>query len=485
MRPVTLLKAIMVGIVLAMLSGCTVGPDYVKPKMPAPPAFKENEGWKVAQPREEVSRGAWWEVFHDPQLNELESQVSISNQNLAVAEAQYREALALVRSARAAYFPTVTAGPSISNSQASSNYAKGGPGSSNMPVPDYLLSGTISWELDIWGKVRRSVEASKANAQASAGTLESTRLSAQAQLAQDYFQMRALDAQKRLLDKTVADYQVFLQLTKNRYAAGIASRSDVLQAETQLKGAQAQAVDTEVQRAQYEHAIAMLMGKAPSELSIPPMPLEGEPPGIPSGVPSELLERRPDIAAAERQAAAANAQIGVAIAAYYPTITLSASGGFQASDIANWFLWPSRLWTLGPAALTETIFDGGLRGAQTAQARAAYDANAATYRQTVLTAFQQVEDNLAALRILEREGAIQDETVKAARESVDVTINRYKAGTAAALDVIVVQAIALADETTAVNVLGRRMTAAVLLVEALGGGWNVTDLPSGDAVAKH
>jgi NodT family efflux transporter outer membrane factor (OMF) lipoprotein len=476
----------MVGIVLAMLGGCTVGPDYVKPKMPAPPAFKENEGWKVAQPREEVSRGAWWEVFHDPQLNELESQVSISNQNLAVAEAQYREALALVQSARAAYFPTVTAGPSVSNSRASSTYATfaKAPGS-NPPVPDYLLSGTISWELDIWGKVRRSVEASKASAQASAGTLESTRLSAQAQLAQDYFQMRALDAQKKLLDKTVADYQVFLQLTKNRYAAGIASRSDVLQAETQLKGAQAQAVDTEVQRAQYEHAIAMLMGKAPSELSIPPMPLEGEPPGIPSGVPSELLERRPDIAAAERQAAAANAQIGVAIAAYYPTITLSASGGFQASDVANWFLWPSRLWTLGPAALTETIFDGGLRGAQTAQARAAYDANVATYRQTVLTAFQQVEDNLAALRILEQEGTIQDETVKAARESVDVTINRYKAGTAAALDVIVVQAIALNDETTAVNVLGRRMTAAVLLVEALGGGWNVSDLPSGNAVAKH
>jgi NodT family efflux transporter outer membrane factor (OMF) lipoprotein len=480
MRPVTLVKIATIGFVFAILGGCTVGPDYVKPKMAAPPAFKENEGWKMAQPKDEASRGAWWEAFQDPQLNDLESQVNISNQTLAAAEANYRQALTLVQSARAGYFPTVTGGGALSRSQASPNFNPSATGA----ISDYLLTGAISWELDIWGKVRRSVEGSKANAQASAGDLEGTRLSTHAQLAQDYFQMRALDAQKKLLDKTVADYEVFLNLTKNRYASGVASRSDVLQAETQLKAAQAQDVDTGVQRAQFEHAIAMLIGKAPSELTIPPTPLEGEPPGIPAGLPSELLERRPDIAAAERRVASANAQIGVVMAAYYPTITLNASGGFEASHVADWLTWPSRMWSLGPGALSETIFDAGLRHAQTEQAKAAYDGNVATYRQTVLTAFQQVEDNLAALRILEEEGKIQDEAVKAARESVDVTVNRYKAGIAAALDVIVVEAIALSDETTAVNLLGRRMTAAVLLVQALGGGWNVTDLPSGEAVAK-
>jgi NodT family efflux transporter outer membrane factor (OMF) lipoprotein len=343
-------------------------------------------------------------------------------------------------------------------------------------VSDHLLSGDISWELDLWGKIRRTVEASRAGAQASEADLEGVRLAAQAQLAQDYFELRALDLQNRILHLTVAAYRQFLQLTKNRYATGVASQADVLQAQTQLKTAQAQEIDTGVQRAQLEHAIAVLMGKAPSELSIPPSPLELTPPAVPAGIPSELLERRPDIAAAERQAAAANAQIGVAIAAYYPTITLSASGGFEAAALAQWFTWPARFWTLGPGLLQQTIFEGGLRRAQTAEARAAYDAAAANYRQTVLTAFQQVEDNLAALRILEQEAKVEAEAVKAARQSVAVTTNQYKAGIVNSLSVILTQAIALNDELTAANILGRRMVADVLLVRALGGGWEADGL---------
>jgi NodT family efflux transporter outer membrane factor (OMF) lipoprotein len=484
MKPVTLLKIATVAMVLAILPACTVGPDYVKPKTDAPPAYKENENWKVAQPKDEANRGAWWEMFNDPQLNALEDQVNVSNQNLAVAEAQFRQARSLVQAARAGYFPTVSGGVSASRSQRSSNVGTG-PVSSTGAISDFLLSGDVSWELDIWGKVRRSVEGSKANAQASAGDLESTRLSIQAELAQDYFQMRTLDAQKQLLDRTATAYQSFLDLTRNRYASGVASRSDILQAETQLKNTQALAIDTGVQRAQLEHAIALLIGKAPSELTISTEPLSAQPPAVPAGVPSDLLERRPDIAAAERRAAAANAQIGVVQAAYYPTITLSASGGFETSHITNWLTWPSRFWTLGPALLQQTIVDGGLRRAQTDQARAAYDANVATYRQTVLTGFQEVEDNLASLRILEQEDQVQSEAVRAARQSVEVTSNRYKAGIATALDVIVVQAIALNSETTAVNLLGRRMTACVLLIKALGGDWKASELPSGDAVATR
>lgn len=486
MRPVTLLKIATVSTVLAILAACTVGPDYVKPKMDTPPAYKENEGWKVAQPRDETPRGAWWEMYNDPQLNALEDQVNISNQNLVVAEAQYRQARALVQAARAGYFPTVSAGGSASRSLRSSNVGGGGVSTSSTgAISDFLLSGDLAWELDLWGKVRRSVEGSKANAQASAGDLEATRLSIQAELAQAYFLMRTLDAQKHLLETTASDYQSFLELTKNRYASGVAARSDVLQAETQLKTTQAQAIDIGVQRAQFEHAIALLIGKAPSELTIPAEPLSAQPPAIPAGVPSDLLERRPDIAAAERRAAAANAQIGVVQAAYYPTITLSASGGFETSHITNWFAWPSRFWTLGPALMRETIFDGGLRGAQTAQARAAYDANVATYRQTVLTGFQEVEDSLSSLRILEQENQVQDDAVRAALQSVEVTTNRYKAGIASALDVIIVKAIALNNQTTAVNILGRRMSAGVLLIKALGGDWKATDLPSGEAVAAR
>ncbi len=467
-------KHAMMACLISTLAACTVGPNYVRPKAPVPASYKEMKGWKKAQPLDGISRGAWWEIFGDPQLNALEAQVNISNQNLAQAEAQFRQALASVQVARAGYFPVISGSSSGTRSRTPGTLLRNGAGQT---ISDFLLSGDISWELDLWGKIRRTVEASKASAQASEADLEGVRLAAHAQLAQDYFQLRALDLQAQILHSTVEIYTRFLQLTKNRYATGVASPADVLQAETQLKTARAQEIDTGVQRAQFEHAIAVLMGKPPLELSIPPLPLNLKPPVVPAGIPSELLERRPDIAAAERQAAAANAQIGVAVAAYYPTITLSATGGLEASSLAQWFTWPARFWTLGPGLLQQTVFEGGLRHAQVAQARAAYDAAAASYRQTVLTAFQQVEDNLSALRILENEARVQDEAVKAAQQSVAITTNQYKAGIVNALSVIVTQAIALNDELTAANILGRRMVADVLLIQALGGGWQADGLP--------
>ena len=465
-----------------LLSACTVGPDYVKPSVETPPAYKEAEGgakWQIAQPKDDVIRGAWWELFNDPQLNALEAQVVISNQNIAVAEAQYRQALALVQAARAGYFPTVGVNGSATRSR--TPFISGGSSgssrtsSSARAVNNFLVSGNASWEPDIWGKVRRTVEANEASAQASAADLASIRLSAQTALAQDYFQLCALDAQKKLFTATVSAYQRFLDLTKNRYAGGVASKADVLQADTQLKTTQAQAIALGVQRAQLEHAIAMLIGKSASVFSIPETPLSLTPPTIPVSVPSVLLERRPDIAAAERLAAAANAQIGVAEAAYYPNISLTATGGFEGSQLSNWLIWPNRLWSIGAAA-AETVFDAGLRSAQTAQARAAYDASVASYRQAVLTGFQEVEDNLAALRLLEEEAMAQDEAVKSARQSLQVSINQYKAGTISALNIITVQTIALNDEQTAVGIAGQRMTASVLLISALGGGWDTSEL---------
>jgi NodT family efflux transporter outer membrane factor (OMF) lipoprotein len=430
-------------------------------------------------------------------LNALEEQVDISNQNIAAAEANFRQALAQIQVARAAYFPTITGGTSWLRFRNSANLAPGARSASVGTAPgvsggssagggygalgaqtssNLLLTGNASWQLDIWGLVRRTVEASKATAQASAATLEGARLSAQATLAQSYFQLRCLDEQRRLLDDIALADQKILDLTKNRYAQGVASRNDVAIAETALKNTQAQAIALGVQRAQLEHAIATLLGKPASVFSIPKVPINLSIPPIPAGVPSELLERRPDIATAERNMCAANAQIGVALAAYYPTITLTASGGFQAYDLAKWFLWPSRFWSLGAAAL-ETIFEGGLRAGQTAAARAAYDSNVATYRQTVLNGFQQVEDNLAALRILEEEAKVQDEAVKAARLSVILSTNQYHAGTISTLDLMVVVTTARNNEITAVTILSSRMTASVQLIMALGGGWKSSDLP--------
>ncbi len=466
-----------------VLSACAVGPDYVRPTatpvMPA--AYKELDGWKQAQPRDGAVKGAWWRLFNDPQLNALEEQVAISNQNVLAAEAQFRQASALVRSAKAGYYPTVSVGASVDRSRRSDNIGAGT--SSAGTTTDYQLPVDLSWEADIWGRIRRSVEASRASAQASAADLAAARLSAQATLAQAYFQLRTLDSQKQLLETTASYYQKSLDLTRNRYASGVAARSDVLQAETQLKSTRAQAIDTGVQRAQLEHAIALLIGKPASSFSLAPAPLVATPPAIPLGLPSELLERRPDVAASERRVAAANAQIGVAEAAWYPTVRLSASGGFEATSLSKWLTWPSRFWAVGPS-VSETLFDGGLRGSQDDQARAAYDADVAAYRQAVLTGFQEVEDNLAALRILENEARVQDEAVVAARQSVTITDNQYKAGIVGYLNVLVAQTAELANQQTAIDIQGRRMVAGVLLIKALGGGWDAALPPEGEGLEK-
>jgi NodT family efflux transporter outer membrane factor (OMF) lipoprotein len=349
---------------------------------------------------------------------------------------------------------------------------------------DFTLPLDVSWEPDFWGRIRRTVESTQASAQASAASLETARLSIQAELAQDYFQLGTLDAQKQLLEATVAAYQRSLELTENQYAKGVVSRADVVQAETQLKTTQAQSIDVGVQRAQTEHAIALFVGSAASTFALPPVPLSIAPPDVPTEVPSKLLERRPDIAAAERKVAAANAQIGVAEAAFFPTVSLSAAHGFAGSDVANWLAWPMRFWSVG-ATISETVFDAGLRDALTDQARAVYDASVATYRQAVLTAFQEVEDNLAALRILEEEAQVQNEAVQAAQRSLTLTTNQYKAGIVSYLNVVTAQTIALTNETNAVQILGRRVTAVALLIQALGGGWNAAELPSVTEVTER
>jgi NodT family efflux transporter outer membrane factor (OMF) lipoprotein len=427
------------------------------------------DGWRPAQPKDNVLRGNWWEIYANPELNALEEQVGAANQNVAQAEANYRQAQALIQASRSGFYPAVTGGASVTRSRRSSE--KGGLGASN----DFLLPIDFSWEVDLWGRVRRTVEANQAGAQASQADLASALLSAQALVAQDYFLLRTVDAQKKVLEDTIGGYQKTLDLTKNRYAAGVASRVDVLQAETQLKTAQAQSIDLGVQRAQLSHAMALLVGKPPSAFSVPVAPLDATPPGVPIGVPSDLLERRPDIASAERNVAAANARIGIAEAAFYPNVTLSASAGLEAASLAKWLTWPARFWSVGPA-VSEVLFDGGLRRAQTDQARAAYDAEVAAYRQTVLTGFQEVEDSLAALRVLEEEARVQQEALAAARQTVDVVTNQYKSGMVSYLAVIVAQTIALSNEQTAINLLGRRMAASVSLVKALGGGWDASAL---------
>ena len=462
---------VMLAVICLFVAACTVGPDYKRPSAVAPALYKEWSGWKVAQPRDEVLRGAWWELFQDPRLNALAELVDISNQTLAAAEAQVRQARAVVQAARASYFPTLSVGADVTRARSSANVGK----AQSTTLTQYNLPMDASWELDLWGRVRRNVESQRANAQASVADLESLRLSAQATLAQSYFALRVQDAQRQLLEATVATYQRSLAIVQNRYAVGVVSRADVAQAETQLKSTQAQLVDVGVQRAQLEHAIAVLIGAPVSTFSIPFEPLTVSLPAIPVGVPSELLERRPDIAGAERRVAAANAQIGVAEAAFYPSVTLSGTLGLVSTAFGNWFSLPSRVWAVG-AAISETVFDGGLRKAVTEEARAAYDATVASYRQTVLTAFQDVEDNLAALRILEDEARVQDEAVHAARQALTVVLNQYQAGTLSYLDVVVTQTTALANERAAVDIYGRRMTAAVLLIKALGGGWDASAL---------
>ena len=468
---------------LFLLTACMVGPKYTKPPAPVPAAYKElasnptqqMKGWKTAQPQDQVIRGRWWETFNDPRLNGLEERVDVSNQNLKVAEAQFRQARALVRFYRASYYPTLSVAPSITGEQ----FSKNSPTLSSLAgrsYGDYVLPFDLSYEADVWGRIRRSVEAARASAQASAGDHETVKLSIHAELAVDYFELRGLDAQKQLLDSTVVAYQKALDLTTNRYNGGLAAKAEVAQAETQLEATQAQALDVGVQRAQYEHAVALLVGQPASTFSILSLPISVPPPKIPVGLPSELLERRPDIAAAERRVAAANAQIGVARAAFFPTILLSASAGLEGSGITNWLSWPSRMWAVGPS-LVQTIYDAGRRRAVSEQAQAAYDANVASYRESVLTAFQEVEDNLAALRILDEESKKQDQAVQAAERSLALSTNRYKGGLVTYLEVVTAQSAALTNERTAVEILTRRMNASVLLIKALGGGWSVSNLP--------
>ena len=475
-----------------LIAGCVVGPKYLRPSTPTPPAYKElprdnvqtQADWKVAQPKDAASRGKWWEVFEDPQLNDLEEKASASNQNIAAAAANFLAARALVRQARSQYFPTVSTNPSIIYARPSSGQFGGiqtsgssGSGVAVKSFTDYSLPFDASWEPDFWGRIRNTVKANVYAAQASAADWENVRLSQQAELAVDYYQLRTQDSLKQVLDSTVIAYQETLDLTQSQYRAGISSGEAVAQAEAQLKAAEAQDTSLGILRAQFEHAIAVLIGQPASTFSLPVQVLQSKVPATPVGVPSELLERRPDVAAAERGMAQANAQIGVAVAAYYPNIVLSASGGFGTSMISNWFTWPSRFWSVGPS-LAETIFDAGLRRATVQQFQANYDQTVANYRETVLTAFQQVEDNLAALRILSETIAEQDAAVDAAAESLREATIRYKAGVDPYLNVIVAQTTLLNDQQTAVNFRMQQMVASVQLIKALGGGWTASQIPS-------
>ena len=461
---------------LLLLGGCTVGPNYHAPVAQIPPAYKEAAGWKPAEPNDQNLGGDWWTLFQDPQLNALELQVSVSNQNLKAAEAQYQEERAALRYSWADFYPTATGDPSASRTRTSFNRPPPSSAFSGITYNDYVVPVDVSYEADVWGRVRRTVEAAREQAQASAADLATVNLSMHADLAVDYFEARSLDAEEQILSSTVAQYQRYLELTLNRFQGGLSSEVEVQQARTQLETTQAQAIDVGVLRAQYEHAVAILIGKPPAEFSLAPLPLSAPPPPIPVSMPSELLERRPDIAAAERRVAAANAQIGVAKAAYYPTISLGASGGLETADITSLFNGPSALWSIGASAVF-TVFDVGRRRALNDEAREAYDAQVATYRETVLTGFQQVEDNLAALKILENEAAVQDQAVAAAQSSLELSIMRYEGGVTSYLEVTVAQSAALSDEVTAVNILGRRLASAVLLIQALGGGWDRSSLP--------
>lgn len=456
--------------------GCSVGPKYKTPTAPVPAAYKEIGDWKTAQPNDQNLGGNWWELFQDSQLNALEQEINVSNQNLKAASAQYQQARAVLRYYRADYYPTITANPSATRERYSNHRPPRVSQFDGITFNDFTVPLNLSYEANAWGRVSRNVEYYREQAQVSAADLAVVNLSIHAALAVDYFAARALDAEEKLLLDTVKQYEQALQLNEDRYHGGIASEVDVEQARTILETTRAQAVDVGVARAQYEHAVAVLIGKPPADFSLPPLPLTAPPPPIPVSVPSELLERRPDIAAAERQVAAANTQIGLAKLAYYPVINLVASGGFDSSSITTLFQGPSAIWSIGASAAF-TVFDVGRRRALSDEAKTGYDYTVANYRETTLTAFQQVEDELAALRILEHEAGVQDVAVQAAQRSLDLSVTRYEGGVTSYLEVITAQNAALTDEVTAVNILGRRMASAVLLIQALGGGWDRASLP--------
>ena len=477
--------SILSSLAAVLLAGCMVGPKYVQPSTPMAPAFKEQppdsfkEGraWQPAQPDDQKIRGDWWAMFGDPQLNELEDQLTGSNQNLKVAEARLRAARAAIRFNRSGLFPTVSTSPSVTNERVSANNPYFPPSEANNGTGNYTLPFDLSYEVDLWGRVRRTINASREEAQATAADLETASLSLHAELAIDYFELRSADAQKQLLDDTVKAYSDALQLTRNRFEGGAAPKSDVAQAQTQLDAARVQDTDITEARAEYEHAIATLVGEPPARFGLPPVPqTQLRLPVIPVGLPSTLLERRPDIAADERRVAEANEQIGIARAAYYPTLSIGATGGFEGSTVTNWLNWPSRFWAVGPE-LSETLFDAGRRRARSEAAKANYDGTVAAYRQTTLNAFQEVEDNLAVLRILEKEAQQQHQATASAQESLQLFTNRYEGGVDNYLQVITAQTIALGDERNDIDIQRRRIDASVLLVKAVGGGWDTAQLP--------
>jgi NodT family efflux transporter outer membrane factor (OMF) lipoprotein len=464
------------GLAMAVVAACATAPPYAPPETPPPPAFKELGPWAAAQPADDRLRGAWWEVFQDDRLNALQSQLTVSNQTLKAAEAQFLQARALVKSAQSARMPQVAAAASITESEVSENK----PSRSNTSptrYADYLVRADVVYEADVWGRVRQTIQASRATAQASAADLESVGLSLHAELAQAYFELRANDAERQLIDTSVAAYQRALELTRSRLAGGVASGVDVAQAETQLYLAQAQAIDLGVRRAQLEHAIATLIGQSASGFAIPPAPLTAAPPPLPVGLPSTVLERRPDIAGAERRLMAANAQIGVARSALFPIVALTGSTGFESATLGDWLKLASNFWSVAPA-IAVSVFDGGRRRAGVEQAVAAYQRAEAQYRDVVLVAFREVEDSLAALRILAEEAAVQRAAVEAAQRSLTLSTNRYRGGVATYLEVVITQNALLQAQRTALGILRRQMAASVQLVKALGGGWDRSVLPA-------
>jgi NodT family efflux transporter outer membrane factor (OMF) lipoprotein len=462
------------GAVAVLWAGCAVGPDYKRPDAPAPAAFKEQGGvaWKSAQPSDAQLRGNWWELYGDAQLNALEQKIAVSNQSLKAATAQYLVAMDQVRVARAAYYPTAGVSASVNRLRISQNQPNTVKNVTHFDYTLFIPQATAQWEPDLWGQVRRTVEQARADAQASAADLANVALSLHAELAAAYFQLRGLDVQKQLLENTLASDADALKLAQVRFAGGVANAVDVAQAETQYKQVKAQSIDTGVARSQMEHVIATLIGVPAGTFALAANPEAIAVPMIPLVVPSALLERRPDIAAAERRTAAANAQIGIAVAAYYPNLTLNAGIGFESGGLGNLLQIPSLIWSLGASA-AETIFEGGRRHALTDQARNLYEGQVATYRQTVLTAFQDVEDNLAALRILAEEAEAQTAAVDAARQSLSLSNKRYKGGVTTYLEVLTAQTIQLSNERTQADIGTRRLLASVQLIKALGGGWSV------------
>jgi len=479
------LVPIAASIAALLLGGCMVGPQYQRPAAPTAPAFKERlqtaagDGWHLGQPGDQQLKGDWWLLYQDPQLNALEAQVDSANQTLKAAEANFRAARTAIGYARSYEAPTIGTSPSVATVRESANEPYFLTDLANNGGGDFTLPFDLDYEIDLWGRIRRGVTAAREQAQASAADLESVRLSLHAELATDYFGLRTADGQAKLLDSTIQAYQSALELTQQRFTGGLALQSDVTQAEAQLEQTRVQRSDVDVQRTHFEHAIAVLIGKPPADLTIPPSPIDMQPPwmpAIPGMLPSELLERRPDIAANERRMAAANEQIGIAKAAYYPALSLNALVGIEGTSALNWFTWPSRFWAVGPT-FSEALFDAGRRRATTERARDEYDVTVATYRQTTLTAFQQVEDNLAALRILQSESEQQHRATTAALESLQTFQERYAGGLDLYLEVVTSQTTALADQRNEIEIMRRQLDAGVLLIKALGGGWDAHQLP--------